>query len=172
MQLGKPRAERPFHRNKAAASFTWKTTFIKRAGFKLSRADTGAVTLIQRFAWGFSSKNQRGATSLKRTAMGRSDLCKPPRAPIGLRSVHELGKEYSACKICRAKPGRPPQSCASTRTALASMRRCAGAPISTRNSSSSAAMWREGDCYPLAAISLEPNSQLARITESVTAWRS
>src|SRR5215467_4283981 len=50
------------------------------------------------------------------------------------------GQKVRACKACRARPGPPLQSCVSTRTALASMQRCAGAPISVWNSSSSVAI--------------------------------
>src|SRR5262245_44549146 len=47
-----------------------------------------------------------------------------PRAPIGLRwGPHEQVKNCLPCKACRAKSRRPPQSCVSTRTALACMRR-------------------------------------------------
>src|SRR5262245_2510976 len=50
------------------------------------------------------------------------------------------GGALGACKACRAQLRRRPQSCVLTRTALACMRRCVGAPNSVQNSSISAAI--------------------------------
>ena len=60
------------------------------------------------------------------------------RVALGPRA----GQKVLSLQSLAEQPGRPPESCVSTRTALASMRRCAGAPISVWNSSSSAAISR------------------------------
>ena len=141
---------------------------LKQAGLKRSTADTGAVTLIQRFGSAANLnihlhclvldgvyrrtesepvfQEVRAPTGAEMQGLLEKIVARLMKMPTRLGTlVAEEGMTYLAdrrcwaCEPCRAEMRKPRRACARMRTASACMPGCAAASSSARNSNACAA---------------------------------